>query len=147
MKDVQILRSFGVLNRTFLTYFSQSLAGEGLSYSEGVILANVGDTPGVTQQALAVDLVIDRAAVARAVKGLREKGLVREKQADADRRVKQLRLTRTGERVVAKIAQWNDAWIGFVTADLGARERDTFMAALGKLVAQAKLAPPVALLD
>ncbi|MBK7153770.1 MAG: hypothetical protein IPH72_18635 [Sandaracinaceae bacterium] len=72
---------------------------------------------------------------------------MREKQADADRRVKQLRLTRTGERVVAKIAQWNDAWIGFVTADLGARERDTFMAALGKLVAQAKLAPPVALLD
>lgn len=79
----------------------------------------------------------------RAVKGLREKGLVREKQADADRRVKQLLWsTRTGERVVAKIAQWNDAWIRFVTADLGARERDTFMAALGKLVAQASWPRP-----
>ncbi|MEZ4325666.1 MAG: MarR family winged helix-turn-helix transcriptional regulator [Polyangiales bacterium] len=145
MKDVPLLRAFGVLNRTFSSYFSQSLAREGLSYSEGVILANVGHAPGVTQHVLAQELVIDRAAVARAVKGLRDKGLVRERQSESDGRVKELWPTRAGERMVGKIRGWNDAWIGFVTTDLSERERATFMQALGKLVLRAKEADPAAL--
>ena len=69
MKDVEILRSFGVLHRTFLTYFSRAIADQGLSYSEGAILANTGDKPGTNQDALALDLVIDKAAIARACAG------------------------------------------------------------------------------
>jgi len=142
MKDVEVLRSFGVLNRTFLAYFSRAIADQGLSYSEGVILANLGDRPGTNQDALAHDLVIDKAAIARAVKGLKEKGFVGVKRARTDRRANELVLTRSGQRVLRDIARLNDAWIRVVTADLTATERRRFFEVLRKLVATTKQLPP-----
>lgn len=142
MKDVEVLRSFAVLNRAFLAYFSNAIASQGLSYSEGAILANIGDRPGTNQDALALELVIDKAAIARAVKGLKAKGFVRVKRAREDRRANELLLTRTGERMLVDIARLNDAWIRFVTADLGAAERKKFFAVLGKLVARTREIPP-----
>lgn len=138
MSDVSLLRSFGVLNRTFLTYFSAALEDEGLSYSEGIILANLGQRPGATQSALAAELVIDRAAVARSVKGLGTKGLVRVVQAATDRRVKNLHLTPAGERMVREIDRWNDVWVGFVTDGLDDAQRETVIAALDMFAARAK---------
>ncbi|HMJ54961.1 MAG TPA: MarR family winged helix-turn-helix transcriptional regulator [Polyangiaceae bacterium] len=142
MKDVEVLRSFGVLNRTFLAYFSHAIANQGLSYSEGAILANIGDRPGTNQDALALDLVIDKAAIARAVKGLKEKGFVRVKRAPSDGRANELTLARSGERLLSHIADLNDAWIRFVTSDLTAVERRKFFESLGKLVARTKQLPP-----
>lgn len=144
MKDVEILRSFGVLNRTFLTYFSRALAEEGLSYSEGILLANIGERPSANQEALALELVIDKAAVARAVKGLKQKGFIRVKRAATDRRANELLLTRAGERLLAEIAVWNDTWVRIVTASLSASERKVLYRVLGKLVASATRTTPEA---
>ncbi|MET0596148.1 MAG: MarR family winged helix-turn-helix transcriptional regulator [Polyangiaceae bacterium] len=141
MKDVEVLRSFAILNRAFLAYFSHAIADHGLSYSEGAILANIGDRPGTNQDALALDLVIDKAAIARAVKGLKEKGFVRVKRASADRRANELLPTKSGERMLREIAGLNDEWIRFVTSDLSAAERKKFFDVLGRLVVRTKQVP------
>ena len=100
MLDVEILRSFAVLNRAFLAFFANELVEKNLTYSEGIIIVNVGHRPGSTQDALAVELIIDKAAVARAVKSLKEKGFVRVKKSSEDGRANNLFLTRTGEAVL-----------------------------------------------
>ncbi|MCB9682117.1 MAG: winged helix-turn-helix transcriptional regulator [Alphaproteobacteria bacterium] len=141
LRDVALLRSFGVLNRTFLAYFSRGLAGEGLSYSEGTVLMNVAARPGAMQDALARELVIDKAAVARSVKGLKAKELVQVRRSPTDRRAHELRLTPDGQALVARIARWNEAWIGAVTDGIDAEAWAVFRDVLTQLVARSKEAP------
>lgn len=134
MHDIEVLRSFAVLNRAFLAFFSNALATRGLSYSEGVMLANVGHHPGVNQDTLSVELIIDKAAVARAVKSLKHRGLVRVKRSAEDRRANNLFLTRSGEATARFIDELNDGWIRSVTSEVPAAELKRFFKVLGRLV-------------
>lgn len=141
MNDVDVLRSFAVLNRTFLTYFSASLVDKSLSYSAGVILANVGRRPGTSQDALAVDLVIDKAAVARAIKELKARKLVRAKRSVDDARVNTLFLTSSGETMLRYIDGLNRTWLAAMTADMDVGERDQLFTLVGKMARRAKTLP------
>lgn len=138
MNDIEILRSFAILNRTFLSFFSSSLIGKGISYSEGVILANIGSRPGTNQDALVLELVIDKAAVARAVKVLRAKGHVRVKRSADDRRANVLMLSASGEKLLRFIQTMNRKWLAAVTTDLSAAQRRSFFEPLGAMVARAR---------
>ncbi len=140
-RDVDVLRSFAVLNRTFLSFFSTALAEWKLSYSEGVMLANVGHRPGTSQETLSVELVIDKAAVARAVKSLKRRGLLRVERSDEDRRAHCLYLTRQGEAVLRKIDALNDRWLRTITAGLSPQEHRVFFRVLARLVTRARTLP------
>lgn len=136
--DTQLLRAFGVLNRSFLAQFSAALAVHELSYTEGILLANVGAQPGTTQHQLAAQLVVDRAAVARGLKRLRLKGLIQERRSPADRRVKRLHPTESAQPLLREIAAFNRAWIDAVTSELSEPEREQLSGTLSRLQAGAR---------
>lgn len=141
LNDVDVLRSFAVLNRAFLAHFAEELAKHRLTYSEGILLANIGHRPGTTQEALVSELLLDKGAVARAVKGLKARKLVVVKQSPDDGRAHNLHLTRAGEVVLEFIDALNAAWISRVTVDISAKEFRAFSSVLSTLVTRVRALP------
>lgn len=117
-EDATLLRAFGVMYRTFIAWFTDFLAGTGVSYSEGVLLVNIAVQPGTGQEALVRDLGIDKAAVARGVKGLREKGLVESGKSPSDGRLSVLTCLPAGQALANSIAAANRTWVAAVMEGL-----------------------------
>lgn len=141
MKDLEIVRAVAVLNRTFLSWFSAELAGVGLSYTEGVMVVNVGHHPGATQDALAAELALDKAAIARAVKTLVKRKLVQVSRRAEDRRAKRLSLTRAGEARCRDIEALNRTWLRAILPGIPAGERRVFYRVLATLAGRARALP------
>lgn len=138
MDETMLIRSFGILNRTFLKFLSGSYSDMGISYSEGAFLVNIGRKAGVSQEELAEELAIDKAAVARAVQGLRAKGYVRAERLKSDRRENRLSLTGAGKELFGRIEELNHRWIEYALSDISHEEAAVSVEAIGKMAARAK---------
>ena len=97
MENIEIIRSFGILNRAYLNYISDAINSKNISYSESILLVNIGSSSGLSQDELAGLLAIDKAAVARSVKTLSGKNLIRNEHPPDNKRIKNLYLTEAGE--------------------------------------------------
>ena len=135
MKTVKIVRSFGILNRTYLSYMSKSLSKTDISYSESIFLMNIGSSPGISQEELAGALAIDKAAVARAVKNLEQKGYITIKHISEDKRVKSLYITDSGNKIFGFIDDLNLHWIDRVMGNI---DKEDFIQMLEQMTEKAK---------
>lgn len=88
----------------------------------------------IDQNSLAIEIGLERSSVAEVMPRLEGRGLIERRQADYDRRVKLVKLTRQGKRLVAKMApavqRAHDRTIGHLPPG----ERDLFMLQLIRLV-------------
>jgi len=88
----------------------------------------------IDQNSLAIEIGLERSSVAEVMPRLEGRGLIERRQADYDRRVKLVKLTRQGKRLVAKMApavqRAHDRTIEHLPPD----ERDLFMLQLIRLV-------------
>lgn len=138
MDNTRIIRSFGILNRTFLSYISKSLMDKDLSYSDSIFLVNIGGREGTSQEEIAHSLAIDKAAVARSVKNMESKGYITAVQSRADKRAKELYLTASGKELYQFMQQINDQWVSQVMQDLDADEVERFNQTMAKISERAK---------
>ena len=138
MEYVKIIRGFGVLNRTFLSYISKSLSGKGLSYSDSIFLVNIGDKEGASQEEIANALAIDKAAVARSVKNMEKKGYIRTTRSEADKRAKELYLSDSGKELYQYMQRVNSQWMNHVMGDLAAGDIETLMQTIDHMSSRAK---------
>ena len=77
--------------------FSEALAPLGIQLAHYDVLANVFHAPGLTQQALAEKLLVGRSAMSMLLPELERRELIERRGDEADRRVRRLWLTPTGE--------------------------------------------------
>ncbi|MNI72207.1 Multidrug resistance operon repressor [compost metagenome] len=126
MKNDSVIRGFGILNRTFVSFISKALAGKELSYSDSIFLVNIGDHEGTTQEELAQFLAIDKAAIARSVKNMEAKGYVRTERHPIDKRAKQLYITVSGKELYQYMQDLNRQWIDQVMGGLPPDDVKTF---------------------
>lgn len=138
MAYTKIIRSFGILNRTFLSYISKSLLDKDLSYSDSIFLVNIGDREGSSQEDIANSLAIDKAAVARSVKNMESKGYIITKQSQADKRAKELYLSESGKELYQFMQQINNQWISQVMQDLEEDDVKWFNETIDKISERAK---------
>ncbi|NOU80384.1 MarR family transcriptional regulator [Paenibacillus sp. LMG 31459] len=138
MDNTRIIRSFGILNRTFLSYISKTLMHKDLSYSDSIFLVNIGGREGTSQEEIAHSLAIDKAAVARSVKNMESKGYITAVQSRADKRAKELYLTASGKELYQFMQQINDQWVSQVMQDLDADEVERFNQTMAKISERAK---------
>lgn len=138
MDHVKLIRAFGILNRTFLTYISKALATKDLSYSDSIFLVNIGDKEGTTQEQIAHALVIDKAAVARSVKTMEEKGYIRIERSKADKRAKELYLSDSGRELYQYMQHVNQQWINHVMGDMDPHDMEHFIEAIAHISNRAK---------
>jgi len=95
-------------------FYDQVLASTGLRITQFTILANLQEKGPSTINALAEDIVIDRTTLGRNILPLERDGLIKIEPTANDRRAKQLRLTKAGEkRLQAAAKKWSIAQARF----------------------------------
>jgi DNA-binding MarR family transcriptional regulator len=75
----------------------------GLDIPEWRVMATVGSRQGCTAQYIAQSTRMHKTRVSRAIAGLEESGLIERASSAADRREREVRLTKAGRRVYAEL--------------------------------------------
>jgi DNA-binding MarR family transcriptional regulator len=115
--------------------YDQFLAPTGLRTTQFSILAKLKRRGPLTINALAEDMVMDRTTLGRNILPLERDGLIRIAPAASDRRAKELRLTKAGEkRLQAARKGWSAAQARFEAA-FGAKRAAELRAFLRAVVA------------
>jgi DNA-binding MarR family transcriptional regulator len=115
--------------------YDQFLGPVGLHVTQFSILAKLKRLGPITINALAKEMVMDRTTLGRNVLPLERDGLIRIEASAADRRAKELHLTKAGEkRLQAARVAWAQAQARFETR-FGARRAAEFRAMLHAVVA------------
>jgi DNA-binding MarR family transcriptional regulator len=115
--------------------YDQFLAPVGLHVTQFSILAKLKRLGPMTINALAKEMVMDRTTLGRNVLPLERDGLIRIEASATDRRAKQLRLTKAGEkRLLAGREAWERAQARF-DSRFGAKRAADFRAMLRAVVA------------
>jgi DNA-binding MarR family transcriptional regulator len=116
-------------------FYDQCLAPSGLRTSQFTVLAKLKQNGPLTINALADDMVTDRTTLGRNVLPLERDGLITIKISTADRRAKELALTKAGaqrQRAAAKL--WFAAQAQFDAA-FGAKRAAALRALMATVVA------------
>lgn len=112
MKNRSIGRVIAILNRYSHMYFSNALRHLNIGSSEHIFLIHLLKQDGITQEDLSARVLIDKAATARAVKTLEEKGYVRREADAVDKRAKKVYCTDKArachEEVQGIFTQWTE---------------------------------------
>lgn len=103
-------------------------AGFELTAVQFAALDAIARQPGIDQAGLAATIGFDRATIGGVVDRLELKGLVQRMVSAQDRRVRQLRLTPEGERLLAASRPVVEALQADILAPLTAAERAAFLA-------------------
>jgi len=95
-------------------FYDQFLAPAGLRTSQFSILAKLNQLGPMTINALAENMVMDRTTLGRNILPLERDGLISIAPSAADRRAKELRLTKAGEkRLQQALRAWEQAQARF----------------------------------
>jgi DNA-binding MarR family transcriptional regulator len=106
-------------------FYDQVLAPSGLRTTQFSILAKLKRKGPQTINALAADLVMDRTTLGRNILPLQRDGLIRIEASAADRRAKQLALTKEGEQQLRAAAKlWYAAQARFDAVFASQRAND-----------------------
>jgi Transcriptional regulators len=138
MKDITIIRNFGILYRTFLNYLSKSIASKDLSFSDSIFLINIGENEGISQEEIADSLAIDKAAIARSIKSMEKKGYIKVKKSENDKRMKELYLSETGNELFRYMLDLHEEWLKQVLGDLDSNEIKNFAQIISHISEKAK---------
>jgi DNA-binding MarR family transcriptional regulator len=121
--------------RHLTQFYDQLLAPSGLRSTQFSILAKLHGYGPLPINALAKELVMDRTTLARNMLPLEREGLIEIVPSAADRRSKELRLTKSGaERLRAAAPGWDEAQSRFEQA-LGTKQSSQLRTLLGGAVA------------
>jgi DNA-binding MarR family transcriptional regulator len=131
-------RHIGHLSRRFDQVchgiITEAAAPDGLTRLQFAVLIGIADLPGVDQRSLADAIGIVPVNAGQMLRELEEMGLVDRRTNGADRRARELRLTAKGERTVARVLPRNLAACARIVAPLTAKERETLMDLLIRVI-------------
>ncbi len=103
-------------------------AGFDLTSVQFAALDAIAEQPGIDQASLAATISFDRATIGGVVDRLEQKQLVQRAVGEDDRRVRHLRLTPAGKRLLAACRPVVQALQDDILAPLSPRERTQFVA-------------------
>ena len=107
-----------MIHRKTQIYLNQELKQYGLNSAEFVYLIHVEEDKPTELRALGAHLRMDDAQTTRVIRSLEEKGLVRKRRSELDRRALDVELTDKGRRVKPLILAAMDGWITLITEGL-----------------------------
>jgi DNA-binding MarR family transcriptional regulator len=119
--------------------FAQRLQASGVTVAEWVILREMFDDDITSPSALAKKTGLTRGAVSKLIDRLLHKNLVTRAEAAGDRRFQDIALTAEGRAIVPRLAAIADENDEEFFRHLSARERESLVATLKKLVSKNNL--------
>jgi DNA-binding MarR family transcriptional regulator len=113
---------------------AEVLSGEDLAPLEYAVLVYLGDEPDIDQIGVAARLAIDRNSASLLIEKLEVRGLIERRVDSADRRVRRLRLTRSGDMLQERLRSPMRAAQRRILEPLGSAERELFLDQLVKII-------------
>ncbi|WP_319582559.1 MarR family winged helix-turn-helix transcriptional regulator [uncultured Pseudodesulfovibrio sp.] len=127
-------RRFSIIQRLSLIYLSGPLSESGISKSKIPYLMKILTSPGIVQEDLTNYLCLDRAATARALQSLENKGFVYREEDTEDRRRKKVYPTSKAERLQGEMVEILDAHNDVLLSGLDSAERTQLMSLLDRVI-------------
>ena len=111
----------------------------GLSRDEWRVLAATGEAENQPTRAIAEQTGLDKVAISRAASSLEDRALIQRWEDRRDRRIKMVRLTREGARVLTEIERLAQAREAYLLDGLTEAEREVLETAIVKLSERAEI--------
>lgn len=127
-------RSMSILHRQAQVFHTHSLKSFGISAGEYPFLLYLYTHDGCTQDDLVNALTIDKAATARAIASLEEKGYVSRGKVDADKRCNHIKLSDKAKENEDEIRRKVYAWSEFLSEDIDPETLKIVEETLNKMV-------------
>lgn len=109
---------FHILKRCSQSYIANACEGIGITVYEYNLMINLYRNEGINQEEMAEILMVNKASVARMIKSLEAKGMVRRAQGSNDKRIKNLYTTEKGKAQEAFLLSVLQRWIDFLSEDM-----------------------------
>jgi DNA-binding MarR family transcriptional regulator len=132
------VRDITKIGRTVRRYADQAISNYGISYAEYECLHFVRHHPGTNQENLCEWLNIDKAAIARMVANLEEKGYLRREHGERDRRTKLLYVTEKDNDIKKTTEDAEIRFYNWLIADLDPEELGIFFKVLHQIYEKSK---------
>lgn len=91
-------KNIGILNRQFNIFLNRELAGTELNATEFMYIGYLYQNDGISQDDLAKEFLVDKAAITRTLKNMEEKGFVKRIKSESDGRERHIYLTDKAHR-------------------------------------------------
>lgn len=127
-------RTLTYLMRSRKRFMGEKLREYGFSGGMYMIVLHVDRHPGLSQDAVAGHLYLDKCSVARKVKKLEELGCLYRETDPSDRRQNKLFLTEKGRELAPAIRDYLGQWGDQVTSGLTESEKETLITLLMKTI-------------
>ncbi len=134
----EIRKNISIIYRQINLFLNHELEETGISAMELMYLSSLYQKDGVTQDDLAQEYCIDKAATARAIQGMEKKGLITRRTSSTDNRAKIVCLTQKANTYMAPVQEIQQKWIDEVQKDLTEEELKTFTLVLSVIAQKAK---------
>lgn len=122
------------LQQIAVAIFLQETESTGITPVQFAALQTVANVPGVDQRTLARSIGFDTSTIAGVIDRLEARGLMQRKPSAADRRVRLLNLTDTGQELLAQVLPGMQRAQERMLSPLPAAEQAEFMRMLRTLV-------------
>jgi DNA-binding MarR family transcriptional regulator len=130
----EFLERFGTLSRSLRGAMAQAYAALDVGSTQAKFLRHVGRHSGMSQADLARATATDPALTGRALETLIERGWVRRKRSEEDRRQYVLELSAAGERARKRVEEARERIASQVMSVLDERDLEHFDAIVSKIV-------------
>lgn len=134
MVEKSIGRLISILNRHAHMFFNEALKDLDIPSSEQLFLIVLFKEGNMTQEALCTRLRIDKAATARALKSLEQKGYIKREISTNDRRAKTVSTTDKAEAIKDRLLESRHKWTEILQGDLDPELAHLMYATLEQMV-------------
>ena len=132
------MRQISITHRCAKLYRDDKLADAGLAGVHTPYLMALYKSPGISQEALARQLCVNKSSVTRHLATLENAGFVRREPSEEDRRVLLVYPTEQALALRERIRQIIHDWSVYLTEDLTEEERAQLSALMGKIALRAE---------
>lgn len=132
-----IMRKINLVSRCQGLFLADRLPSTELAAGHHSYLLTVARQPGISQEALARELCVNKSNVARNLAHLEEHGFVERRNSPQDRRVLQVYPTQKLLEILPQLRQTAKTWNAYLTADFTEEEMTRFQDCLDRIVARA----------
>lgn len=140
MDNLRTALNVGVLYRqsqAFVVYACREL---GVTYTEYMILVLLSQGDGISQDDISTALVLDKAAVARAIRVLEDKGYIRREMDKNDRRIKRIFFTEGSGAKRELVKNTLLRWVNYLADGVEGQDREVIMNGINTISERARRA-------
>lgn len=127
-------RLISILYRKGNIYKNIILDDFNITASEQPFLSSLFNEDGVSQEYLSSKLLLDKASTTRSLQSLIDKGYIKKKKDENDKRINRIFLTEKSKSIEKEIKARLENWNDILTSDLNESEKEMAYLVLNKMV-------------